>query len=100
MSYLRDLPIDELKLTATSWRPMLQNPRAAAIVHSVINLAHTLGITSVAEGVEDAETVELLRGYGRSGGPGQLLRRAGVRARRRTAQLDGPARRAAPPSAV
>ncbi|MGW0160046.1 putative bifunctional diguanylate cyclase/phosphodiesterase [Mycobacterium sp. NPDC003323] len=64
MSYLRDLPIDELKLDRHFVAPMLTDPRAAAIVHAVIKLAHTLGVTSVAEGVEDADTAELLRGYG------------------------------------
>lgn len=64
MSYLRDLPVDELKLDRHFVSPMLENTRAAAIVHSIVTLAHTLGITSVAEGVADADTAELLRGYG------------------------------------
>jgi diguanylate cyclase len=99
MSYLRDLPIDELKLDRNFVAPMLQNPRAAAIVHSVINLTHTLGITSVAEGVEDAETAELLRGYGCSVAQGNYFAEP-VFTTALQAQLDVTARRAAPPSAV
>lgn len=64
MSYLRDLPIDELKLDRHFIAPILTNPRAAAIVRSVIDLTHALGITSVAEGVEHADTVDRLRDYG------------------------------------
>lgn len=99
MSYLRDLPIDELKLDRNFVAPMLQNPRAAAIVHSVINLTHTLGITSVAEGVEDAETAELLRGYGCTVAQGNYFAEP-VFTTVLQAQLDVTARRAAPPSAV
>ena len=42
MSYLRDLPIDELKLDRQFIAPILRSERAAAIVRSVIDLAHTL----------------------------------------------------------
>jgi diguanylate cyclase (GGDEF)-like protein len=64
MSYLRDLPVDELKLDREFVLPMTHNPRAAAIVRSVINLTHALNIASVAEGVEDAATAEQLSAYG------------------------------------
>ena len=100
MSQLRDLPIDELKLDRHFVTPMLQNPRAAAIVHSVITLAHTLGITSVAEGVEDAATAELLRGYGCTVAQGSYFAEPVFTASLQ-AHLDVvTARRAAPPSAV
>jgi diguanylate cyclase len=64
MSYLRDLPIDELKLDRQFIAPVLRSERAAAIVRSVIDLAHTLGIACVAEGVEDKATADRLRDYG------------------------------------
>jgi diguanylate cyclase (GGDEF)-like protein len=64
MSYLRDLPIDELKLDRQFIAPVLRSERAAAIVRSVIDLAHTLGIACVAEGVEDKGTADRLRDYG------------------------------------
>jgi diguanylate cyclase (GGDEF)-like protein len=64
MSYLRDLPVDELKLDREFVLPMMHNPRAAAIVRSVIDLTHALNIASVAEGVEDAATAERLSAYG------------------------------------
>jgi diguanylate cyclase (GGDEF)-like protein len=64
MSYLRDLPIDELKLDRQFIAPILRSERSAAIVRSVIDLAHALGIACVAEGVEDKATAERLREYG------------------------------------
>jgi EAL domain-containing protein (putative c-di-GMP-specific phosphodiesterase class I) len=56
LAYLRELPIDELKLDRSFVQPMADDPRAAAIVESTIGLAHSLGMTLVAEGVEDAAT--------------------------------------------
>lgn len=64
MSYLRDLPVDELKLDREFVLPMMHSSRAAAIVESVITLTHALDIVSVAEGVEDAATAERLTDYG------------------------------------
>ncbi|MGB8403555.1 MAG: EAL domain-containing protein [Mycobacterium sp.] len=64
MSYLRDLPVDELKLDRQFIAPILQNPRAAAIVRSVIDLTRALDIVSVAEGVENTATAERLTAYG------------------------------------
>jgi len=64
MSYLRDLPIDELKLDRQFIAPILRSERSAAIVRSVIDLAHALGIACVAEGVEDKATADRLREYG------------------------------------
>jgi EAL domain-containing protein (putative c-di-GMP-specific phosphodiesterase class I) len=52
LSYLRDLPIDELKLDRSFIFPMADDARAAALVASTIDLAHSLGMRMVAEGVE------------------------------------------------
>jgi diguanylate cyclase (GGDEF)-like protein len=61
LSYLRELPVDELKLDRSFVRNMATEPRDAAIVGSTIGLAHSLGLILVAEGAEDAETIRLLR---------------------------------------
>ncbi len=60
LAYLRELPIDELKLDRSFVQPMSEDPRAAAIVRSTIGLAHSLGMTLVAEGVEDEATANHL----------------------------------------
>jgi EAL domain-containing protein (putative c-di-GMP-specific phosphodiesterase class I) len=52
LAYLRDLPIDELKLDRSFVFPMADDARAAALVASTIDLAHSLGLRMVAEGVE------------------------------------------------
>ncbi len=70
--YLREFPVDEVKLAKEFIAPILTHPASAAIVRAVIDLAHALGVTPVAEGVENAETAALLAGIrvrGRAGLP-------------------------------
>jgi len=64
LAYLRDLPIDELKLDRSFVTPMVDDARAAALVASTIGLAHSLGLRMVAEGVEDQHAYDTLIGYG------------------------------------
>src|SRR4051812_30358427 len=56
LAYLRELPVDELKLDRSFVSGLHSDERALAIVRSTIGLAHSLGMRMVAEGVEDAET--------------------------------------------
>jgi diguanylate cyclase (GGDEF)-like protein len=55
LAYLRHLPADELKLDRSLTRDVGSDPRAAAIVRHTVALAHDLGLSLVAEGVEDDE---------------------------------------------
>ena len=64
LSYLHDLPVDQLKLDGDFIAPILVDERAAAVVHAVVSLARTLGASIVAQGVENAETAARLREYG------------------------------------
>lgn len=64
LSYLRDLWIDEIKLDRSFIATVTGDDRAATVVRAVIDLAHGLGMTVVAEGVEDHTTVEWLRDSG------------------------------------
>jgi diguanylate cyclase (GGDEF)-like protein len=64
LSYLRELPIDEVKLDRHLIAPIPYDQRAATIARSVIELAEEFGISSVAEGVENDETVRWLRRFG------------------------------------
>lgn len=70
LSYLRELHVDELKLDRGFVIAVLEDRRAAAIVRAVIDLANELGLTTVAEGIEDPETATLLRDYGCQVGQG------------------------------
>ncbi|MGI4895146.1 MAG: EAL domain-containing protein, partial [Janthinobacterium lividum] len=56
LAYLRQLPIDDLKLDKSFLTDLAADPRALAIVQSTIVLAHSLGLRLVAEGVEDEDT--------------------------------------------
>jgi EAL domain-containing protein (putative c-di-GMP-specific phosphodiesterase class I) len=73
MTYLHELPVDELKLDRQFIAPILHDERAAAIVRSVVELAAEFGLTSVAEGVEDKATAELLESYGCGFGQGHYF---------------------------
>jgi EAL domain-containing protein (putative c-di-GMP-specific phosphodiesterase class I) len=60
LSYLRSFPIDRLKIDRTFMRDVATHPDAAAVVHSILNLAQSLGLGCVAEGVETAEQLDYL----------------------------------------
>jgi diguanylate cyclase (GGDEF)-like protein len=63
LGYLCELPIDEVKLDRQFIAPILVDSRASAVVRAVVDLAHVLGMTTVAEGVENAATAAILREY-------------------------------------
>ena len=64
LSYLRLLPVDELKIDRSFVSRMTQDSASALIVGSRIALAHGLGLLVVAEGVEDEETLQALAAAG------------------------------------
>jgi diguanylate cyclase (GGDEF)-like protein len=64
LAYLRDLPVDELKLDRAFVGPLVGDKRAAALVRSTIDLTHSLGLRMVAEGVEDRATRDELHRFG------------------------------------
>ncbi|HEX2836414.1 MAG TPA: EAL domain-containing protein [Thermoanaerobaculia bacterium] len=61
--YLKHFPIDTVKIDKEFLREVTSDETAAAIVSYVINLAHTLGLKVVAEGVETEEQYTFLRHY-------------------------------------
>jgi diguanylate cyclase len=64
LAYLRELPLDELKLDRAFTQDLAKSTRAAAIVAHTVALAHALDLRVVAEGVEDAATFERLAELG------------------------------------
>jgi diguanylate cyclase (GGDEF)-like protein len=64
LGLLKHLPVDELKIDRTFVRDLLTDPADAAIVQSVVDLGGRLGLRTVAEGVEDAETLDRIAEYG------------------------------------
>ena len=63
LTYLKRLPVSEIKIDKSFVMDMATNRDGAAIVRSTIDLGHNLGLKVVAEGVEDEQTVELLREF-------------------------------------
>ncbi len=75
LQYLRNLPIDRLKVDQSFVAGLGVNTADTAIVASTIALAHALGHQSVAEGVETPEQLALLRELGCDFAQGYLLSR-------------------------
>jgi diguanylate cyclase (GGDEF)-like protein len=63
-AYLQKLPVDSLKIDQSFVARMTSNDGSAQIVRSIIELAHNLDLTVVAEGVEDQLTFNQLGQYG------------------------------------
>lgn len=64
LAYVQKLPIDAIKIDKSFVLPMLQDRDAGVIVHSTIELGHSLGIRVIAEGVENREIFERLIALG------------------------------------
>jgi diguanylate cyclase (GGDEF)-like protein len=64
LSYLKRLPIDQLKIDISFIRDVLHDPSDAQIVNSIINLGHSLDLEVVAEGVEEPAQREMLEASG------------------------------------
>jgi diguanylate cyclase (GGDEF)-like protein len=75
LSYLRRLPVDEVKIDQSFVQGMATDAGDLAIVRAVVDLAHHFGLVAVAEGVESERTVNLLEGLGCDIGQGFLFSR-------------------------
>lgn len=73
LSHLRDFPVDAVKIDKSFVQQMMVDAEICAIVSAVINLSASLGIVSVAEGIETDRQMEMLRAAGCSLGQGYLL---------------------------
>jgi diguanylate cyclase (GGDEF)-like protein len=75
-SYLRDLPADALKIDGAFVKGVSSHPANVAILQAIIELTHNLGMKSIAEWVEDLETLELLAELGADYAQGYAIARS------------------------
>ena len=75
LSYLASLPVDELKIDRAFVSRVCTDPMHDAIVRSVIQLGHSLGLRVVAEGIEDEPTIDRLADLGADVGQGYFIAR-------------------------
>jgi EAL domain-containing protein (putative c-di-GMP-specific phosphodiesterase class I) len=64
LAYLKDLPIDYLKIDRVFVKDIVDDENDAAIANSIIALAHNLGLEVIAEGVEDPNILSILKAFG------------------------------------
>lgn len=64
LSYLRQLPIDELKIDRSFVENLIYDEDGYAIVQSILQLARSLNLSVVAEGIEEAEQWQILKKLG------------------------------------
>lgn len=64
LSYIKKLPATEIKIDRSFVMDMNQDPNDMVIVRATIRLAHNMGLSVIAEGVEDAATLQNLRALG------------------------------------
>jgi len=77
LTYLKLLPIRYLKIDMDFVRDLVENPRSRAVVSGIVALAAGFGQSTIAEGVEDAATLGLLRELGVDLAQGYHLGRPG-----------------------
>jgi len=73
LAYFKNIPADELKVDKSFVGALLTDPGAAQISTLIIDLAHRFGLSVVAEGVEDAATLQALRSGGCDSAQGFLF---------------------------
>ena len=64
LAYLRQLPMDQIKIDQSFVQNLVADPRATAIVRTIVTLANNLGLSVIAEGVETPAQHESLRANG------------------------------------
>jgi len=75
LSYLKEWPVDEVKVDRSFVRNLVADKRDRAIVRATVDLAHSLGLEVVAEGVEDEASLRLLTEMGSDRAQGYYIAR-------------------------
>ncbi|WP_377008280.1 putative bifunctional diguanylate cyclase/phosphodiesterase [Comamonas endophytica] len=75
LSCLHSLPVEILKLDQTLIKPIATDERAFTLIKSLISMGHALGYRMLAEGVETAEVLDLLKHHGCDAAQGYYIAR-------------------------
>jgi len=75
LSYLKDLPVDKIKIDGSVINNIASNPVDRALVQSINHIAHVMGKVTIAECVENDDTLDILRELGVDFVQGHLLGR-------------------------
>jgi diguanylate cyclase (GGDEF)-like protein len=73
LSYLKQLPVDVLKIDQSFVRAVATDPADATITSTIVQMARALDLSTIAEGVETLEQMQLLASYGCSRMQGHLF---------------------------
>ena len=73
LAYLKQLPVDVLKIDQSFVRALTTDPADATITQTIVQLAKALNLATIGEGVEDVEQMQLLASYGCSRMQGYLF---------------------------
>jgi diguanylate cyclase (GGDEF)-like protein len=73
LSYLNSFPVDTLKVDRSFVRQMNGSPETLGLTPLIINIAHTMGMTVTAEGIETPQQLEQLRSLNCNFGQGYLF---------------------------
>jgi EAL domain-containing protein (putative c-di-GMP-specific phosphodiesterase class I) len=73
LAYLRQFPVDILKMDRSFVSEMSGSPDAAVLIHMLVELGHTLGLVTLAEGIEQAGQIKRLRSENCDHGQGYLF---------------------------
>jgi PAS domain S-box-containing protein len=76
-TYLKQFPLDLLKIDIEFVRDLPTNPASEHVIAAVVSLARAFGLKTVAEGVEDAQTLDLLKELGVDFAQGYHIARPG-----------------------
>jgi diguanylate cyclase (GGDEF)-like protein len=75
LSYLQQFPVDTIKIDRSFIASMVDSPQSGALVRTLVQLGKTLGLETLAEGIEEIEQYSLLENVRCDSGQGYLIAR-------------------------
>ena len=76
LGYLNSFPFDKIKIDRSFISDLGIKPKAGELIRAAINIGHSLGLTTLAEGIETAEQLNALQALGCHQGQGFYFSRA------------------------